>query len=82
MAGEFSEKLIEQAWVKSGGKCECEEAGHGHRGPHGKMVLKSFQGDRNSEYGWEAHSVSTFHLDSLSDCKIYCCVPCHKATYS
>lgn len=82
MAGEFSESIIEQAWVRSGGKCECDEVGHGHTGRHNRTVLKVYHGDRYSEYGWEAHSVSTRHLDSLSDCKIYCWEPCHRESLS
>ncbi len=82
MGEQFPESIIEQAWVRSGGKCECDETGHEHTGKHNRMVLKTFHGDRHSDYGWEAHSVSGLHLDSLSDCKIYCWNPCHKATLS
>lgn len=82
MPEQFPESIIEQAWVRSGGKCECDEAGHGHTGRHNRTVLKSSHGDRNSEYGWEAHSVTGSHLDFLPDCKIYCWNPCHKATLS
>ena len=80
MAGGFSEKLIEKAWVRSGGKCECELTGHGHTGRHNTILLKNFLGNRDSSYGWETHSVSGLHLDILSDCKIFCWNPCHKET--
>ena len=80
MAGEFPEEIVEEAWIKSGGKCECGIPGHGHTGRHDKSLMKSFRGDRDSSYGWEAHSVSGLHLGILSDCKIFCWEPCHKAT--
>ena len=79
LSGQFSEELVERAWVRSDGKCECELTGHGHTGKHNAMILKSSRG-RDSSYGWEAHSVSGSHLDILADCKIFCWNPCHKAT--
>lgn len=80
MAEEFPESIVEQAWTRSGEKCECELTGHGHVGRCNKTLLKSFRGDRDSSYGWEAHSVSGSHLDYLPDCKIFCWNPCHKST--
>ena len=32
MAEQFPESIVEQAWVRSGGKCECDEISHGHVG--------------------------------------------------
>ena len=81
MAGEFSEEIVEQAWRRSGGKCECELSGHGHTGKHNIMILESSRG-RDSPYGWEAHSVTGSHLNTASDCRIFCWNPCHKATLS
>lgn len=80
MADEFSDEIVEQAWARSGGHCECERTTHGHVGKHNKLVLKSFRGNRNSDYGWEAHSISGSHIDTVSDCKIFCWNPCHKST--
>ncbi len=80
MADEFSDEIVEQAWARSGGNCECELTGHGHTGKHNATLLKSFRGDRDSSFGWEAHSKSGSHLDIASDCLIYCWNPCHKAT--
>ena len=80
MAGQFPESIVEQAWVRSGGQCECEGTTHGHTGRCNKILLKSFQGDRDISYGWEAHSITGSHLDTVSDCLILCWEPCHKAT--
>jgi len=79
MAG-FPQGIIDQAWKRCGGFCECTETTHGHYGQCHKTLLDYRAGDRTSAYGWEAHSMSGKHLDSLSDCKIYCWEPCHRLT--
>jgi hypothetical protein len=75
---EFSKEIIEKAWIRSGGRCECTRTTHDHTGKCYKMLLKSFRGDRKSEFGWEAHSISGRYLDSLSDCEILCLDSCLK----
>ncbi len=65
MADEFSEEIVEQAWARSGGKCECELTGHGHIGKHNTSLLKSYRGDRGNSFGWEAHSVIGSHLQQF-----------------
>jgi len=80
MADRFSDWLIERAWIRSGGKCECQRTKHVHWGRCNKALARSSQGDRDSSYGWEAHSKSGLHLDSLTDCEILCWNPCHKST--
>jgi len=80
MAGGFSEELVEKAWARSDGYCECERTTHGHTGKCYKIVLKSSRGKREDSFCWEAHSKSERHLDSLSDCEILCC-KCHYGTF-
>jgi hypothetical protein len=75
---EFSGELIEKAWIRSGGRCECVSTTHNHVGKCYKMLLKSYRRDRKSEFGWEAHSISGLYLDSLSDCEILCLESCLK----
>lgn len=77
---EFSEKLIERAWIRSGGRCECTRKNHIHIGKCYRMLLKSFRGDRKSEFGWEAYSISGRYLGSLSDCEILYLDSCLKPT--
>ena len=77
---EFPESVVEQAWTRSGGKCECARVTHGHSGRCNKTLLRSFQGDRDSAYGWEAHHISGSGGDTLSNCEVLCWNPCHKAT--
>jgi hypothetical protein len=76
----FSDHIIEQAWKRVEGKCECKLVTHGHTGRCNKVLRRSFQGDRNGSYGWQAHSISEEHLNTASDCEILCWNPCHKAT--
>ncbi len=80
MAGEFSEEQVEKAWTRSGGKCECVRVNGGYIIRCNLLLVKSFRGDRDSQYGWEAYSKSGLYLDSLSDIDIYCWNPCQKAT--
>jgi len=77
---EFSEDVVEQAWTRSGGYCECTRTTHGHIGRCNKVLLKSNRGDRDDPFGWEAHSISGLHKDSVSDCEILCWKKCHKLT--
>jgi hypothetical protein len=48
---EFSKELIEKSWIRCGGRCECVNKTHNHAGKCYKMLLKSFRGDRKSEFG-------------------------------
>ncbi len=79
MAGDFPESVVEQAWKKSGEKCECTRSTHEHKSRCNKMLLKGSRG-RDSTYGWEAHHISSSGGDTLSNCEILCWNPCHKAT--
>ena len=78
MADQFSEYLIERAWKRSGGECECEKEAHGHVGRCNKMLMLSYRSDHSSAYGWEAHSISGQYLDEMSDIEILCWDPCYK----
>ena len=74
---EFYDELVEEAWERSGRSCECKDTSHGHQGRCGKNLLKAYRSDKFSFYGWEAHSKSGQHLDSLNDCEILCWDPCY-----
>ena len=76
---EFSDAIIEQAWLRSDGKCECERATHKNWGKCNTLVIKSSRGDGHKILGWETHSKSGLYLNSPSDCEIFCW-NCHKAT--
>ena len=72
----FSEHIVKQAWIRSGGRCECNRMFHGHRGRCNKPLLELYRGEVDTEAGWEALSKSGSYTD-LSDCEILC-RDCHK----
>lgn len=79
----FSSSVIEAAWQRSGGKCECSRStcGHGYRRCN-KALSRYARGDDNASGGWEAHhkvSVESGGSDNLSNCEILC-ISCHKNT--
>jgi hypothetical protein len=88
MDGEFFDDIVEKAWKRSRGHCECKRTTHGHVGRCSRFLVKSLRGDRNSIFGWDARSISGKHLDTVSDCEILCLregtwlgkvtPPCHK----
>jgi hypothetical protein len=67
----FSDHLVKQAWMRSGGRCECTRATHGHPGRCNKSLLELYRGELDTQAGWEALSKSGSYLD-LSDCEILC----------
>jgi len=80
VTGDFPGSVVDEAWIRSGGKCECTRTTHSHIGRCNKMLLKSARGDRNGFFGWEAHHISSTGGDTLSNCEMLCWNPCHKAT--
>lgn len=75
----FSNEVIEQAWKRSGGKCECQRTTHGHSGRCNKTLSHENQGRESGWGAWEAHHISTSGGDGLSNCEILCW-DCHKRT--
>ncbi len=76
----FSESVIDQAWNRSGGRCECGRTSHGHGFICAKSLIKDNRG--REEYGaWEAHHINANGGDILSNCEILCW-DCHRKTGS
>lgn len=63
--------VIEQAWQRSGGRCECAKINHSHPSKCNKVLVRANRG-REGPGRWEAYSVSSFDRTSTSDCKILC----------
>jgi len=77
----FSETVKDQAFARSGGRCECTRAHNGMIAPHhGLRCTKTF-----TRYGrWEAHHIvaeSRGGSDTLSNCEALC-PDCHRLTQS
>lgn len=75
----FSETVKDQAFARSGGRCECQRQHQGLTAPHhGGRCPETF-----TRYGqWEAHhkvAVSAGGSDTLSNCEALC-VTCHQLT--
>ena len=80
MVEQFPSSVVEDAWVRSGEKCECTRTTHGHTGRCNKALYRWRRGERGEVGCWEAHSISEFHMPLVSDCEILCC-DCHYATF-
>ncbi len=76
----FSESVIDQAWTRSGGACECRRTSHDHASICKKNLIKSNRG-REGYGAWEAHHINANGGDGLSNCEILCWA-CHKKTGS
>jgi hypothetical protein len=76
----FSQLVIEQAWQRSGGRCECTRSSHGHYSRCNKQLVKSNPG-RTGTGCWEAHHINSNGGDYLSNCEILC-FDCHSQTNS
>lgn len=80
----FSQETINEAWNRSGGKCECNRTLHSHSGRCNKTLSFSNRGKEGAWGAWEAHhkvAVSSGGKDTLSNCEILC-LECHKGTGS
>jgi len=83
MATPFPENVVQQAWRRAGGKCECERVtcSNHYSTPHGKILTWNARGDDNHPGGWEAHHKDSNGPATVSNCEILC-IPCHKNTRS
>lgn len=76
----FPQSVIDDAWSRSGGKCECKRTGHGHTGRCNRTLIYNDRGKDDSSGCWEAHHIDPDGPDTLSNCEILCC-DCHKKTH-
>lgn len=73
----FSESVKDQAFARSGGRCEChrEHPGANSAPHHGGRCPRTF-----GRYGaWEAHHSVAGGPDTLSNCEALC-TTCHQLT--
>jgi hypothetical protein len=77
----FPPTVIEQAWRRSGAKCECQRISHGHSGRCNKDLVRENRG-REGRGKWEAHHKQSGgpDPDALSNCEILCW-DCHSRTF-
>ncbi len=72
-----AENIIEKAWSRAGGHCECTSDSHWHNGRCNGIVIRSFRGEKNNTYGWEAYNKNG-SCSEPSDFEIYC-AKCYSA---
>jgi hypothetical protein len=73
----FSDNVIEQAWKRASGKCECKRWAHIHHPVRcGKELVFDSRG-KEGQGRWEAHRVSPKYGDILYNCEILC-ADCYK----
>jgi hypothetical protein len=78
----FSESVIEQAWKKANGKCQCKRKTHSwHKKIRCNRILVLSNRGREGRGKWEPHHKVKTRGDILSNCEILCW-DCHKATFS
>jgi len=68
----FSEDIIEQAWKRAGGTCECKRWTHSHNYERCNVQLIKFIRGKEGEGRWEVHRVNKSGGDVLSNCEILC----------
>jgi len=79
----FSQQTVNEAWERSGGKCECKRLNCPHPGRCSKILREGSRGSE-TDLGWEANHITSVEADGhdgLSNCEILC-QPCHKRTKS
>lgn len=74
----FPESVVEAAWRRSRGECECTRTSHTH-GSWCPAVLKWELRGSELAGGWEAHHRVAGGPDTLDNCEILC-QSCHKLT--
>jgi hypothetical protein len=71
------QSIIEKAWSRAGGRCECTSNYHWHIGRCNGIIIKSFRGEKDNTYGWEAYNKNGSCTEP-SDCEINC-IKCYSA---
>jgi len=82
--GEFPDKVVKEAWKRSGGRCECTRDHEWHKGRRCPQKLNWDDRGKEKQTGWEAHhkiSQAAGGSDTLSNCEILC-QNCHKGTWT
>lgn len=75
----FPLSVVQQAWQRAGGKCECKRTICGHTGRCNKQLVWENRGKEGARGAWEAHHITAGGPDTLSNCEILC-LDCHKKT--
>ena len=71
----FSDEIVERAWRRAEGRCECRRETHNHPGfrCNKELVWANRTGEGRGK--WEAHHISVSGGHTLSNCEILCFEP-------
>jgi len=75
----FPQTIVESAWEKAGGCCECRRILHKHLNTRCSKQLVWENRGREGRGAWEAHHINSNGGDNLSNCEILCW-DCHSKT--
>jgi hypothetical protein len=75
---EFDDDVVEKAWDRAKGHCECTRKTHGISGRCNKQLVWANRG-RQGRGCWEAHHINSNRPGTLSNCEILCW-DCHAYT--
>ncbi len=68
----FPDSVVEQAWNRAGGRCECRKLSHSHgTGKCGNQLAYAIRG-KDGPGRWEAQYKIRTGGDLLSNCEILC----------
>jgi len=76
----FPDSVVEQAWKRAGGRCECTRVTHAHGSTRCNKDLVWANRGREGRGAWEAHHRTAGGGDTLSNCMILCW-DCHLRTF-
>lgn len=80
MAKPFPDNVVDAAFRRSGGRCECTRITCDHITRCSAKLIKDRRGYEGPG-GWEAHHKNSSGPSTLSNCEILC-IRCHKNTRS
>lgn len=72
----FSDSTKDDAFARSGGRCECARSSHSHSGRRCTRPVTRTSAQYNHR-----HAQSLGGIDGLSNCEVLC-VTCHQLTYT
>lgn len=73
----FSETIIQEAWQRAGGVCECKRFEHDHANYRCSNTVSLSERDTQNPGAWVVHHLEKGAGDSLDNCEILCGY-CHK----
>ena len=75
----FSDDVVERAWKRAKGCCECRRITHNNHSGRCDEKLDWLNRGRDGHGAWEAHHINSNGGDILSNCEILCWA-CHSQT--